>query len=106
MTDSVYKQIIEAYKRTQSVKATSKITDASYQKTRKVLITAGIIETENWKSIRHFLSLGYTPKQILLSLHLSVSTYNAHTPYVRFYPETPTKNALKIREYRKKKAAQ
>ena len=45
-------------------------------------------------------------QQILLNLHLSTTTYNAHTPYVRFYPETPTNNALKIRECRKRKAAQ
>lgn len=106
MTDSVYRQIIEAYKCTQSVKATSKIMDISYQRARKALITANLIETENWKNIRHFLSIGYAPEQILLNLHLSATTYNAHTPYVRFYPETPTNNALKIRECRKRKAAQ
>lgn len=63
MTDSVYRQIIEAYKHTQSVKATSKIMNISYQKTRKALITADLIETENWKNIRHFLSLGYAPNK-------------------------------------------
>ena len=100
MTASMYNIILSANEHARSLTGTARLTGISAQQVRKALITADRIDTDNWCAIRQFLAQRHTPEQIRAVLHISRSTYNAHTPYTRIDPDEPTVNALRIRQSR------
>lgn len=104
MTESTYNRILTAHERARTLRGTARLTVIPAQQVRKALITADQIDTVNWQAIRQLLAQHYTPVQIRVELHISRSTYNAHTPYVRIEPDVPTINALRIRQSRENKS--
>lgn len=104
MTESAYHRILTAHERARTLCGTARLTGIPAQQVRKALITAELLDTDNWQAIRQLLAQRYTPEQIRAELHISRSTYNAHTPYTRIEPDNPTINALRIRQSRANKA--
>lgn len=103
MTESTYHRILTAHERARTLCGTARLTGIPAQQVRKALITADLFDTDNWQAIRQLLAQRYTPEQIRTELHISRSTYNAHTPYTRIEPDEPTINALRIRQSRANK---
>lgn len=104
MTETTYNRILTAHERAHTLRGTARLTGIPAQQVRKALITADLLDTDNWQAIRQLLAQRYTPEQIRAELHISRSTYNAHTPYTRIEPDEPTINALRIRQSRENKS--
>lgn len=104
MTETTYHRILTAYEHARTLRGTALLTGIPAQQVHKALITADLLDTDNWQAIRQLLAQRYTPEQIRAELHISRSTYNAHTPYTRIEPDEPTINALRIRQSRANKA--
>lgn len=100
MTETTYHKILTAHERARTLRGTARLTGIPVQQVRKALITADLLDTDNWRAIRQLLAQRHTPEQIRADLHISRSTYNAHTPYTRIDPDEPTVNALRIRQSR------
>lgn len=100
MTETTYHKILTAHERARTLRGTARLTGIPVQQVRKALITADLLDTDNWQAIRQLLAQHHTPDQIRAELHISRSTYNAHTPYTRIDPDEPTVNALRIRQSR------
>ena len=103
MTETTYHSILTAYERARTFCGTARLTGIPAQQVRKALITADLLDTDNWQAIRQLLAQRYTPERIRAELHISRSTYNAHTPYTRIEPDEPSINALRIRQSRANK---
>lgn len=73
----------------------------SLGKVRKILLTVGLIETEE----SQFLKQGLTVEEIARKLGKTVGAVSGRIPYAKgmYCAEYPSENALKIRETRKKK---
>nr|DAH41778.1 MAG TPA: Protein of unknown function (DUF1670) [Caudoviricetes sp.] len=73
----------------------------SLGKVRKILLTVGLIETEESK----FLKQGLTVEEIAQKLNKTVKAVSSRIPYEKgmYNAEYPSENALKIRETRNKK---
>lgn len=73
----------------------------SLGKVRKILLTVGLIETEESK----FLKQGLTVEEIAEKLGKTVGAVSGRIPYKKgmYNAEYPSENALKIRETRNKK---
>lgn len=100
MTETTYHKILTAHERARTLRGIARLTGIPVQQVRKALITADLLDTDNWRAIRQLLAQRHTPEQIRADLHISRSTYNAHTPYTRIDPDEPTVNALRIRQSR------
>lgn len=74
---------------------------AGMGKVRKILLTVGLIETEESK----FLKQGLTVEEIARKLGKTVGAASGRIPYAKgmYNAEYPSENALKIRETRNKK---
>lgn len=103
MKKSKYDKICSHYERTHSINATYKELGVDMGQIRKCIITAGMYESFTYHAIMALKKYGASKKDILEELHISGTAYCNNTPYIRFDPEEPTKNALKIRACRERK---
>lgn len=99
--DTTIQAVIGLYDQGLSQKNISKRLGISAQKVGKILINAGVIETEELKLLRAGHSIadiaaitGKTRKAVMSRIPYSKCVYNA---------QNPTENALKIRKTREKK---
>lgn len=100
--------VIRLYRLGASRRDIAKSLKISDNKVRKILITAG--ESPVSKTGDRVLKLfekGFSQKEICEILGLSKSAVNSHIPYTKsiYNSDSPTINAERIRECRKKKAA-
>ena len=100
-------RILEAFKKTQSIKATARQIGCSWNRVAKVLSTAGIIANENQAYILSLYEKGKTLEEIIKITGFSRKTIQAYIPRKRpVYNENLSENALRIKEYRAKKEKQ
>jgi len=97
-------KITACYNSCGSIKQTSKQLGFGCGKVRKALITSGVYASDLSVVIAGLRDKGMTSKQISERLHVSLSTVDAHSPYIKgaYYDVNPTKNALAIRKHRRK----
>lgn len=103
-------KILRMYESSGSIRATARELGLSHAKVRKALLTLGAYETELTHEISALWAQGLRYAEIAQELNISKSWVYANTPYEKgmYNSDTPTQNALKIRQYkeRKKKHAQ
>lgn len=97
-------EIVEYYKKCDSLKETSAAFGIGWQKVRKILITEGAYVSETAEKVKEVHDSGENIKEIAEKLKISKSTVNSYLPYERtvYNKENPSKNAIKIRKWRAK----
>ena len=90
------------YAHTGTIKGTAKVLGFSFYKTKKLLVTAGAIRTEEADLLRE----GFSVAEIAQVQRVSPSIVCRDTPYIKgvYNAKEPTVNALRIRACRAKKA--
>lgn len=100
--------IINIYRQTGSIRATSAASGISHQVVRRVLIEAGEFTSPRAEQIMGLYEQGMSPDEICAELSLARSCVFSYLPYTRgtylFGPRSI--NALRIEECRRKKAEQ
>ena len=99
-------QVIKYYNQCESISETGRHFCVSEQKIRRILISAGVYETAQTQEVASLYNSGYTPKEIGAQLRLSNSAVFANLPYSKgqYLSDAPSKNAIRIRECRNRKA--
>lgn len=101
---SVDKDILDAFQKSGSVKATSEATRYSWNRVVKSLSSSGIIINDTHKMILDMHDAGMTPQEISKQLSISVNTVQSYLPRSRpVYGENLSDNAKRIRNYRSRK---
>lgn len=97
-------EIVKYYKKCDSLKETSAAFGMGWQKVRKILITEGVYTSEKAEKVKEMHDSGANIEEIAEKLKISKSTVNSYLPYEKtvYNKENPSKNALKIRAWRKK----
>lgn len=96
-------EIKKLYDELGSIKAVSKRTRYSWNRIVKSLSTSGVIINPTHALILQYHEKGLTPLQIANQMEISVKTVQAYLPRVRpIYGEDLSKNALKIKRWRRK----
>jgi len=96
-------RIVDAYSLTRSIRGTAKLFAISNAKVRRVLLSSGVMpDSELTLRIVGLHNSGFGPRQIAESLNMRVNAVFSHLPYIRgmYNSDTPTINALHIRNYR------
>lgn len=99
--DATFTSIVRLWEQGYTQTQISRKLNLSLSKVRKVLLTVGLIETEESK----FLKQGLTVGEIAKKLGKTVKAVSGRIPHKKgmYNAEYPSKNALQIRETRKKK---
>lgn len=96
--------IISVFKRTGSVRATSKATGYSWNRVVKSLSSSGIVINSTHSMILDLYDSGRTPDEIAKQLGLNTKTVQSYLPRIRpVYGEHLSKNAVRIKKCRKRK---
>lgn len=100
-------QMIAGYKQGHSLRRISADAGLSYQKCRKILITAGVYSSPKADRINELAAAGLTKDQISEQLKIKPETVEAYLGYKKgaYNSDEPTVNALRIRKCRDKKRA-
>jgi len=77
-------KICEEYKNTNSIKKTAKNVGLSEEKTKKILITAGLYTSEKYKEINELLEQGKTIEEIAEHLKMSQKQIRVFLPYTEY----------------------
>lgn len=109
LTGRQVESVIDSYLTNNSILETAKETGMSTVKVRKILITAGLWESNTSKQIEELQSQGMTTEEIADTLYMSVKNVQAYMPYERgvYGGEELSKEAIRSDKYRNrmKKAA-
>lgn len=99
------KVVINYFNRTNSLSLTANMAGISPQKARKILITAGVYETNLSLQIDSARKKGLSDSEIKKLLGISDKVFCSNVPYIKgmYNTSTPSKNALSIRRCRQKK---
>lgn len=100
--DATFLAVSRLWEQGESQKAIARRLKISECKVRKILITIGAYETD----ITRLYRSGMTPEAIAKHTGKSLHTISTHIPYSKgmYMAQYPTKNALRIRKTRSKKA--
>lgn len=98
-------EIVKAYKAQMPIRDIAAYNGINTHKIVKILVTAGVYESEIYDQIKELRMAGKTDAEIASILSISKSTLNDYTPYKKCMYNlcSPTENAIKIRKYRKSK---
>ncbi|WP_407857686.1 DNA-binding response regulator [Enterococcus hailinensis] len=97
-------EIVETYKKTESIRETARIHDMSCSKVRKLLITADAYSTKKSIEINKLLDEGLSTKEVAEKLNISVSSVLNLSVYRKGENNhvEPSKSALNNRKWRQK----
>lgn len=97
-------EVVDFYNRCGSMNKTAAAFQISWQKVRKILISAGVYNSEKSDQIREMVTNGMEPSEIASKLKIRINTVNSYLPYSKaeYNKEFPSPNALKIRKFREK----
>lgn len=103
MMDSTFTAVLRLWEQDLSQKEIARRLNLSEQKVRRILVTAGAIQTEESK----LHSQGQTVEEIAAALGKTVKAVQARIPYDKgmYNSEYPTINAMRIRKTRKKRGS-
>lgn len=99
------KIVVNYYNKTNSLSLTANMAGISPQKARKILISAGVYETNLSHKIDSARKKGLPDSEIKKLLQISDKVFCSNVPYSKgmYNTSTPSKNALSIRRCRQKK---
>ena len=100
----ILEDIIEYYNHCESIKETARNFGLSEQKIRKVLINADLYSSQQIKIAKDMYESGLSAEEIAEKLNVTKKCVQSYLPYSKgmYCTDNPTKNALRIRKYRKK----
>ena len=103
MMDATFTAVVRLREQNLSIKEISRRLKISEQKVRKILVTAGFIETEESRLFQQ----GYSIEEICGMLGKKQSCVCSRLPYSKgiYFAEYPTKNAIAIRKCKARKKA-
>ena len=103
-TDELYKEIVEDFKKTGSVKQTATNVGTSLVRAQRVLITEGMWSSPTSEKVRELWDQGKSTQEIADELFLSIKTVQAYLPYTKgYYGSDASPEAKKSRSYREHK---
>ena len=79
--DVMYQKIVEAYKKTSSVKKVSKMLNTNVIKVRRVLITEGLWQSETSCKVNQLLNSGYSAEKAAEKLCMSIKNVYSYKTY-------------------------
>lgn len=98
MGSTIVNDILEAFSKTQSVKATAKEVGCGWQRVLKILSSNGVIVNDVHVKILKLHSDGKTPEEIAKQIGYSLKTVQAYIPAKRpYYNVNPSDNAKRIK---------
>lgn len=99
--DATFATIVRLWEQGYTQTQISRKLNLSLSKVRKVLLTVGLIETDESK----FLKQGFTVEEIAQKTGKTVKAVSGRIPYAKgmYNAEYPSENALQIRKTREKK---
>lgn len=99
------KKIISDWEKSGMISDVANKNGVSLEKARKILISNNIYPNSLSKEIAKMQLEGLSPTLIQKKLKISNKTYNAHVGYTkgRYKTDNPSKNAMKLRKWRKNK---
>lgn len=102
------KDILDEYNKRKSLRATASALGISASAVRKALITYRVLDTPRIRRIAELRAAGMPSKDIAELLNISLSCVDANSPYSRgtYLNPSTTKNAIRIRDMRKKQKQQ
>lgn len=103
--DPIARRVCEIYKKENSIKAVSRFTGLSEWTVRKILITAGLYDSERVRQINELRTQGKTTSEIAELLNVTTSMVTGYIPYQRamYCSLSKTANAKKIAQWRRRK---
>lgn len=104
-TSSFVEEIIKMYQNGIGVKNIAAMHCISYEKTVKILVTAGVYTSEIYDNIKQLRDSRKSESEICKIMSITAGSLNRYTPYKKglYNSEYPTINALRIRKCREKK---
>ncbi len=102
--EPLYKNIINDFLETSSVKKTSQNLGVSEVRVRKVLLTEGLWSSRTSILVQHYLDENYSTVQIAEKLHTTVKAVQQYLPYSRgiYMGEHLSASAINSAEYRER----
>lgn len=96
-------EMVKGYNAGLSIKEMAKLSEISEGKVKKILVTAGVYTSEVYDRVKDMRLDGISDEEIAYRLDLGKSAMAMYTPYQKgiYGLKNPSKNAMKIREYRK-----
>lgn len=103
--DPIARRVCAIYQEENSIKAVSRFTDLSEWTVRKILITAGLYDSERVRQINELRAQGKTISEIAELLNITTSMVTGYIPYQRamYCGLNKTTNAQKIAQWRRRK---
>ena len=103
--DPIARRVCEIYKKENSIKAVSRFTGLSEWTVRKILITAGLYDSERVRQINELRTQGKTTSEIAELLNVTTSMVTGYIPYQRamYCSLSKTANTKKISQWRRRK---
>lgn len=104
-TSSLVEETIKMYQNGIGVKNIAAMHCISYEKTVKILVTAGVYTSEIYDNIKQLRESGKSDPEVCEIMAITADALNRYTPYKKglYNSEHPTINALRIRRCREKK---
>lgn len=97
-------KVILTYQQAGAIKTTGEILNLSQGKVRKILLTAGVFESERSNKIQRLKNSGLSVEEIAHKLGIKKSCVNNYLPYEKcVYGYKNTLNAERIRKCRENK---
>ena len=102
--DELYRQIVESYKKTGSVKKTAEELGTYPIKVRRVLVTEGLWKSRTSEQVAEMLDQGRTVAEIAKALVISEKNVQSYMPYSRgqYGGEDRSNEAIRSEEYRER----
>ena len=103
--DPIARRVCDIYKAENSIKAVSRFTGLSEWTVRKILITAGLYDSDRVRQINELRAQGKTISEIAELLNITTSMVTGYIPYQRAMHcgLSKTANAQKIAQWRRRK---
>ena len=101
--DNLVSNVISAYNKTLSLKATAAMCEMTEGKARKILLSNNIVpDSLVTKKIMRLHESGMSSGNIATELNMTAKAVNAHLPYANgmYRADGPSKNAMTIRKHR------
>ena len=101
--DKIVLDVIASYNSTLSLRNTASKCNVSEQKTRRILLSNGIIpDNERTRKVMDMHTSGIPVSEIAVALGISVNAVLSHLPYIKgmYKSDNPSANALNIRKSR------
>lgn len=100
--------IVKRYKSGATIREISEYNNMSNGKVIKILVTAGVYESDTYTNIKSLRDKGKSDEEIMSTLRIGRTAMDIYKPYKKgiYKSQTPSVNAMRIRKMRNKRKEQ